>query len=94
MKIKKSRKRVRNLGEAPNGGNKKTKQTKFSENEHSLHPDTHTHVCVSGGKKIWCALFSCYLRFKRKILGLNLEVYSGLTQLHAGDSKGSLPSFY
>ena len=42
MKIKKSRKRVRNLGEAPNGGNKKTKQTKFSENEHSLHPDTHT----------------------------------------------------
>ena len=33
-------------GESQNGGNKKTKHTKFSENEHFLPPDTH-----KGGKK-------------------------------------------
>ena len=31
----------------------KNKHAKFSEKKHFLTPDTHTDVCVSGGKKYW-----------------------------------------
>ena len=43
---------LRQMGESQNGCFKKKKNTpNSSKNEHSLPPDTHTHVCVSGGKK-------------------------------------------
>ena len=46
---------IRQKGESQNGGNKKTKHTKFSEKkknpEHFLPLDTHTYVFVSGSKK-------------------------------------------
>ena len=72
-------------GKSQNGGNKNTKHVKFSnfpKNERFLPPDTHTYVCVSGGKKtfvfrkIWRALYSCYLRFEIRpfaIVPTNLE---------------------
>ena len=49
----------------------KTKHAKFSEAEHFLPPDTHTYVCVSGGKKcslvgkfgVLCFLETPVLRF-------------------------------
>ena len=37
--------------ESLNGCFKKTKHAKFPENAHFSPPDTHTYVCVSGGKK-------------------------------------------
>ena len=47
---------IRQKGESQNGCFKKTKQAKFSKKpEHFLPPDTHTYVCVSGGKK--CSFF-------------------------------------
>ena len=30
-----------------------TRSQSFSKNQHFILPDTHTHVCVSGGKKCW-----------------------------------------
>ena len=42
----------------------------FPKNKHFLPTDTCTYVCVSGGKKcsffrkMWPAVFSCYLRFE------------------------------
>ena len=52
-------------GEPQNGGNKKTKQAKFSEKRTFLPPDTHTYVQkCSFFQRIWRALFSCYLRFE------------------------------
>ena len=49
----------------------------ISKNEHFLPPDTHTCVCVSEGnkysfffRKIWCALFSGYLRFEIRLFAL------------------------
>ena len=39
------------MGEYQNGCYKKTKHAKFSEKRTFLPPDTHTYVCVSGGKK-------------------------------------------
>ena len=58
-------------GESQNGGNKKTKHVKFTENTHFLLPDTHTYVCVSGGRKysffgklgVHCFLVTSILRF-------------------------------
>ena len=62
---------VRQKGESQNVCLKKTEHAKFSEkNEHSLAPNTHTYVRVSGGKKylffqkIWGALFSWNTRFE------------------------------
>ena len=43
---------IRQKGESQNGSFKKTTHAKFSENEHFLPPDTHTHVGVPGGKKV------------------------------------------
>ena len=62
---------IRQKGEPQNGCLKKTNLVKFSENEHFLPPDTHTHVCVSGGKKclffgkfgVLCFLETTVLRF-------------------------------
>ena len=45
----------RQKGESQSRCFKKTKHAKFSKNEHFLPPDTHTYVCVSGGKK--CPFF-------------------------------------
>ena len=42
---------IKQKGELQNRCYKKTKHSKFYENEYFLPPDTHTHVCVSGGKK-------------------------------------------
>ena len=36
----------RQNGESQNGGYKKTKHAKFSENKHVLRPDSHMHMCV------------------------------------------------
>ena len=49
--------------ESQNGGNKKTKQAKFSEKLLFLTPWYVTYVCVSGGKK-------CYLRFEIHLFAL------------------------
>ena len=48
---------IRQMGKSQNGLFKKTKQAKFSEKRTFLapSPDTHTYVCVSGGKK--CSFF-------------------------------------
>ena len=43
------------MGESQNGCFKKTKHVKCSKSKHFLSPDTHTYVCVSGGKK--CSFF-------------------------------------
>ena len=37
---------IRQKNESQNGGNKKAKQAKFSENEHFLPPDKHMYVSV------------------------------------------------
>ena len=42
---------IRQKGKSKNECFKKTKHAKFFENELFLTPDTHTYVCVSGGKK-------------------------------------------
>ena len=53
------------MGKSQNGCFKKNKQStpNFPKNEHFLAPDTHTYVCVSGGKK--CSFFEKFdqLRF-------------------------------
>ena len=36
--------------------------SKFLKNEHFLLPDTHTHVCISGGKK-WLFFGKFYVLF-------------------------------
>ena len=46
------------------GVSRKRSMPKFPENKHFLPPDTHTYVCVSGGKKcLFCGNFgvSCFL---------------------------------
>ena len=49
---------MREKDESQSGGNKKAKHAKYSEKRTFLTPpDTHTYVCVSGGKK--------YLFFKK-----------------------------
>ena len=61
---------IRQNGKSQNRSYKKTKHAKFSKkNEHFLLHDTHTHVCVSGGKKCsfirkFGVLFSCNTHFK------------------------------
>ena len=45
---------IRQKGESQNGCFKKKSTPNFPKNEH-LPPDTHTYLCVSGGKK--CSLF-------------------------------------
>ena len=64
---------IRQKIEYQNGCYKKTKHAKFSEEQACLTPpDTHTHVCVLGGKK--CSFFrkfgvfccSCKTRFCRR----------------------------
>ena len=61
---------IRQKDESQNGDNKKTKHTKFSEKRTFL-TSWYAHVRVSIRKqelfvfrKIWCALFACYLRFE------------------------------
>ena len=57
--------------ESQNGGNKKTKHAKFSENLTFFYPLIRTGVCVSGGKKrsffgkfgVLCLLVTSVLRF-------------------------------
>ena len=71
---------IRRKSESQNGGNKKTKQAKFSEKRTFLTPpDSHTYVRVSVGKtclpKTWFALFSCYFRFKIRPFVLLLSSY-------------------
>ena len=46
---------IRQKGESQNGCFKKAKRAKISEKQTFLTPDTHTYVCVSGGKK--CLFF-------------------------------------
>ena len=46
---------IRQKGECQKGCFKKTKHANFPKNNYFLPPDTHTNVCVSGGKK--CSLF-------------------------------------
>ena len=49
---------IRRKGESQNGGNKKTKQAKFSEKRTFLTPpDSHTYVRVSVGKTCFFFLF-------------------------------------
>ena len=54
---------IRQNGESQNDCVKKTKYSKFSENDDFLPPDTHKYVCISG-KKGWffgkCGVF-CFL---------------------------------
>ena len=40
--------------------NKKQSTSNFPKNEHFLPPDTHTYVCVSGGKK--CSFFGKFYK--------------------------------
>ena len=72
-------------GKSPNGGNKNTKHVKFSnfpKNERFLPPDTHTYVCVSGGKKrsffgkFGVLLYSCYLLFEIRPFAILLTKYN------------------
>ena len=59
---------IRHKSKFQNECDKKTKPTKFSENEHLLLPDTHFYVCTSAGNK--CSFFgkfvvlSCNARFE------------------------------
>ena len=61
---------MRQTSKFQNGGNKKTSHIK-PRNKPFLPPDTHTYVCVSGGKKclffwkfgVFCFLVTSVLRF-------------------------------
>ena len=46
---------INQKGESQNGCFKKIKHAKFPKSEHFLPFDTHTYLCVSGGKK--CSFF-------------------------------------
>ena len=67
--------------ESQNGANKNTKPANFPKNERFSPPGTYTYVCVSGGKKtfvfrkIWRALYSCYLRFEIRLFAIVLTNY-------------------
>ena len=55
---------IRQKGDLKTGVSRKQSTPKFTKNKHFLPPDTHTYVCVSGGKK--CLFFGnfgvlCYL---------------------------------
>ena len=62
---------IRQKGKSQKGRYKKTKYTKFSQNEHFLPPDKHTCMNVSRGKKssifekfdVLCFLVTPVLRF-------------------------------
>ena len=62
---------IRQKGESQNGCFKKAKHAKISKKKHFLPPDTHTYVCVSGGKTclffgnfgVLCFLETPVLRF-------------------------------
>ena len=62
---------LKQKGESLNGCFKKAKHAKISEKQTFLTPDTHTSVCVSGGKKclffgnfgVLCFLETPVLRF-------------------------------
>ena len=53
------------------GVSREQSKPKFPKNKHFLHPDMHTYVCVSGGKKclffgnfgVLCSLETPVLRF-------------------------------
>ena len=49
---------IRQKGESLNSCFKKTKHVKFSEKQTLLTPDTHTYVCISGGKE--CLFFGTF----------------------------------
>ena len=62
---------IRQKDESQNGGDKKQSTTNFPKNERFLPSDTHTYLCVSGGKKYLffvkfgelCFLVTSVLRF-------------------------------
>ena len=43
----------------------------FSKNEHFLIADTHTYIRSFVFRKIWRALFSCYLHFEIRLFSLS-----------------------
>ena len=62
---------MKQKGESQNECFKKAKMPKFPKNKHFVPPDTHTRVCISGGKKylffgnfgLLCFLETLALRF-------------------------------
>ena len=78
---------MRQKGESQNGVSRKQSTSKFPKNEHFLLPDTHTYVCVPGGKKcsffrkIWRALFSWNICFQGRPFALLPTNYSNSTKL-------------
>ena len=76
----------RQKGESQNGVSRKQSTSKFPKNEHFLLPDTHTYVCVPGGKK--CSFFGkfdvlCFLEtcFQGRPFALLPTNYSNSTKL-------------
>ena len=76
----------RQKGESQNGVSRKQSTSKFPNNEHFLLPDTHTYVCVPGGKK--CSFFGffdvlCFLEtcFQGRPFALLPTNYSNSTKL-------------
>ena len=66
---------IRQKGESQNGGKKKTKQAKFSENKHFLPAHTHTYACISEGKK--CLFFGKFgVRYFSSYLRLEIHVFA------------------
>ena len=77
------------------GISRKQSTPKFPKNKHSLPPDTHTYVCVSGGKKclyfgnfgVLCFLETPVLRFtllpyyQRLFEAKNLNLGANLSEL-------------
>ena len=68
------------------GVTRKQSTTNFQKNKHFLPSDTHTYVCVSGGKK--CSffgklgvLFSCNTRFEIRSFALLPTIYQILLRL-------------
>ena len=56
---------IRRKAESQNGGNKKTKHAKFSEKRTFLTPRVRIRgIKMFVFRKIWGALFPCYLRFE------------------------------
>ena len=77
---------MRQKGESQNGVSRKQSTSKFPNNEHFLLPDTHTYVCVPGGKK--CSFFGkfdvlCFLEtcFQGRPFALLPTNYSNSTKL-------------
>ena len=88
---------IRQKGKSQNGGNKKTKQAKFSEKR--------THLCVLGGKKfsrkfgVLCSLVTSDLQFallpyhRRTIMKINCLGGNIITSLR-GTTRGFERVFY